>query len=184
MIYRIGKLYGLLKVIALDTTKKKKSYHCQCACGNVISVRSSDFQRTTSCGCLLRELRLKQKEKNKSKCFGSKKDRLFYYKATRELFAEIRQRDNNHCVFCHAESNLHVHHILRKSIYPQYRLCPENLVTLCEYCHLWEAHAGNTTSSDLKCSDELLRIVFENTKSYTIDPSIIKATQSHFKDIL
>jgi 5-methylcytosine-specific restriction endonuclease McrA len=184
MIYRIGKIYGLLKVIALDTTRKKRSYLCHCACGNVVSVRSSDFQRTTSCGCLIRELRLKQKEKNKSNSFGSAKDRLFYYKATRELFAEIRQRDNNHCVFCSAESNLHVHHILRKSIYPQYRLCPENLVTLCEKCHIFEAHSGNTSTSNLVASDELLKIVFENTKKYTVNPAIIKSTKDAFKDIL
>lgn len=182
MIYRIGKIYGLLKVLALDTTKKKRSFHCQCACGNMISVRSSDFMRTTSCGCLIKELRLKKKEKNKSKSFSTKHERLYYYSNTRDLFAEIRQRDNNKCVFCNAESDLHVHHILRKSTYPQFMLTPENLVTLCQKCHLWTAHSGNTSTCNIDIADELLQVVFDNSISYVINPLVITSTQIAFKD--
>ena len=184
MIYRIGKIYGLLKVLALDTTKKRRSFHCQCSCGNMLSVRSTDFMRTTSCGCLVRELRLKKKENNPSTCFGSKRERLFYYKATRNLFEEIRHRDNHHCVFCSAETNLHVHHILRKGQYPQYRLYPENLVTLCEKCHLWSAHGGNTSTCDIDIANELLHIVFDNSRTYTVNPLVIKATLESFKGVL
>lgn len=140
--------------------------------------------RTSSCGCLVRELLLKKKEKNKSNCFSSKNERLFYYINTRDLFAEIRHRDGNKCCLCNAEVNLHVHHILRKGIYPNYRLTPENLVTLCSNCHLWEAHSGNTNTCNITVARELLSIVFENTKSYTIDPLILSITLNTFKDIL
>ena len=173
MIYHIGKIYGLLKVLALDPNKKRRSYYCQCACGNIVSVRSSDFLRTTSCGCLVKELRLKQKEKNKSNSFSSASHRLKYYLATRDLFEEIRKRDNNSCVFCNAESNLHVHHIVRKSVYPEYMFRPENLITLCDKCHIWEAHKGNTNTCDLTVARELLAISFINSINYSINESLV-----------
>ena len=53
----VGKRFGLLTVIKLDTEKsipKIKYWVCQCDCGNIVSVRGSHLSSgdTQSCGCL------------------------------------------------------------------------------------------------------------------------------------
>lgn len=51
----VGKKYGMLKVISLDTEKstpKEKYYWCECECGNKKSINQTNFYREIiSCGC-------------------------------------------------------------------------------------------------------------------------------------
>ena len=52
-----NKKFGKLTVLELDKDKKMINEHlywkCQCECGNIVSVASSDLinNKTTSCGC-------------------------------------------------------------------------------------------------------------------------------------
>lgn len=53
-----GQKYNELTVIKRIGTKRNHSYwECQCSCGNIVSVNSSDLRtgNTTSCGCMKRK---------------------------------------------------------------------------------------------------------------------------------
>lgn len=56
----IGKKFWRLTVLRRDESKKRRSYVCQCDCGNIKSVRSDHLTgggRTRSCGCWQREFK-------------------------------------------------------------------------------------------------------------------------------
>lgn len=54
----IGREFGRLKVLEEDKSKRKKSWICECSCGEVTTVSSSNLlsEGTRSCGCLAIEL--------------------------------------------------------------------------------------------------------------------------------
>lgn len=54
---------------------------------------------------------------------------------------EILDRDKHKCKICCNKEGLQVHHILALDLYPQLKLDNNNLITLCESCHL-KAHNG------------------------------------------
>lgn len=60
---------------------------------------------------------------------------------------KIVRRDNNKCMLCLGNDKLHVHHILTWGRHPSLRFNPENLITLCEGCHVDIAHSGNIQRS-------------------------------------
>ncbi len=43
----------------------------------------------------------------------------------------VLRRDDHRCAICSGEENLHIHHIDGDNTHDR----PENLVTLCEFCH-------------------------------------------------
>jgi 5-methylcytosine-specific restriction endonuclease McrA len=49
--------------------------------------------------------------------------------------ALVIARDGNNCRACHCKENLTVHHLKRKSRYPELEFDPNNLITLCRKCH-------------------------------------------------
>ena len=106
----------------------------------------------------------------------------------RDLFKEIRNRDNNQCVLCHKKDDLHVHHILKKSTHIKYIASPENLITLCEDCHLNKAHPNNTHFIDFDLAQKLLYISFINSFNYSISQEtqkiLINKLQKYLKIIL
>ena len=168
------RTFGFLTVIKRDWTRPSKVYWlCKCRCNNLVSVRSDNLGKgTLSCGCYNKEILLKIKESNESSTFKSNQHRLIYYTYVKPLQDYIKNRDGNKCVLCGNPFDLHIHHILRKSRYPQYLVEPNNLVTLCGSCHLYEAHDGNTNKLNLDTAKELLDIVFTNSQLYQI-PEIL-----------
>lgn len=76
-----GKKIGRLTVLRLSDNKKNGStkWVCQCDCGNIVEVFSSNLTRehTKSCGCLAREKSSKRmKEKNPGYKHGKNNSRL------------------------------------------------------------------------------------------------------------
>ncbi len=53
---RPGETYGYLRVVGLETRRRRRyrCYSCRCACGRLVSVVSADLRgdRQQSCGCL------------------------------------------------------------------------------------------------------------------------------------
>lgn len=52
---------------------------------------------------------------------------------SRKLRDQIVERDNSQCYICSSRTNLHVHHIIRRSYGGGHD--PDNLITLCSGCH-------------------------------------------------
>jgi hypothetical protein len=52
-----GLVFGRLKVVRLDVSKKRRSWVCECLCGTTKVVAQKDIVRgdTRSCGCIKRE---------------------------------------------------------------------------------------------------------------------------------
>jgi hypothetical protein len=174
-ISKVGKTYGLLTVLRRDKTKKRTYWICQCDCGVVKSVRSDHLgKNTVSCGCYNEEIIRKIKERAGSNTFRLRGHRLLFYKVVKPLYSEIKKRDNNCCVLCGKRTGLHIHHILRKSKYPELMFEPCNLITLCDTCHLWDAHSGNTNTINLELAQELLQIAFNNFIGHEINDELIE----------
>ena len=171
-----NKLFGYLMVIKRDWSRKSSHVYwlCKCKCNALVSVRSDHLGKDIlSCGCYNKEMLLKNRENVSSVTFKSNRHRILYYAYTKPINDYIKKRDKNKCVLCNTTSELHVHHILRKSKYPQYLVEPFNLVTLCTSCHLYTAHAGNTNKLDLDVASDLLTIVFKNSQYLAIPSSVI-----------
>ena len=88
------------------------------------------------------------------------------------------------CVLCSSERNLHIHHIFRKSQHRDKIVDPNNLITLCEYCHFYSAHGGNTNTIDFEIARDLLVILFKNSLNHLIPNKIINKTRQAIQDIL
>ena len=183
---KLGKTYGFLTVLRRDITKTNRVYWiCKCSCGIQKSVRSDNLGTTTiSCGHYNKELIRKATEGVSSSLFKTNKQRFFYYMAVKPLYEQIRNRDNNCCVLCKTKTNLHIHHILRKSKYSQWILEPANLITVCNHCHLWSVHDGNTNKINLELSSELLSIAFQHELQHPTSTLLINIVKEKFKDIL
>lgn len=66
------------------------------------------------------------------------RQRLYASGEWRELVRVVKRRDGG-CVVCHSGADLHVHHIRSFAEYPDLRMEPTNLETLCRRCH-YEKH--------------------------------------------
>ena len=61
----------------------------------------------------------------------------------RLCYAIVKNRDKE-CQLCGKKDNLHQHHILSKGRHFAVRYDPDNIITLCYYCHLIKVHSeGN-----------------------------------------
>ena len=174
-----GKVFGLLTVLRRDRKRKRTYWICQCECGVVKSIRSDHIGTSTfSCGCYNEELIRKATEHAGSTTFKTSRHRLLFYKVVKPLYSQVKARDNNCCVLCGKRTGLHVHHILRKSKYPQLMFEPCNLITLCSSCHFYDAHAGNTNTVDLDLANDLLTIAFRNYIGHPINDTLINNIRS------
>ena len=52
----------------------------------------------------------------------------------RKNLAEVKKRFDGRCVVCGAPGTQH-HHLLKRSLYPQFVNEPLNQVLICDYCH-------------------------------------------------
>jgi 5-methylcytosine-specific restriction endonuclease McrA len=68
--------------------------------------------------------------------------------AWKELRDRVLSRDGHACTICSCKKNLHIHHIDADNTHDD----PENLVTLCQYCHA-RAH------SEMKKTGGVLRVM-------------------------
>lgn len=176
LISRTHHVYGLLTVLGKDDTNRTHRHifwDCLCTCGNSCSIRSDLLKSTSSCGCIQRELRRKASEGVSSSMFNNMVSRFKYYHIVKPLHDAIKERDRHECVICSSRNNLHAHHIFRKSQYKDRITDPNNLVTLCEFCHLYTAHGGNTNTVNLDVARDLLVSVFHNSTSYIIPDSLV-----------
>jgi len=55
----------------------------------------------------------------------------------------VKKRDGYKCTDCDSIENLHAHHILPKSQYPEFTFLPMNGMTECHDCH-WDIHRGQS----------------------------------------
>jgi len=53
----------------------------------------------------------------------------------------VKKRDEYKCLDCNSIENLHAHHVLPKSEYPEFTFIPANDITECNDCH-WNIHGG------------------------------------------
>jgi len=63
-------------------------------------------------------------------------------------FKQAKERDGNKCSICERTTNLHVHHIIPRSVGGSNDL--KNLITLCSGCHR-SIEAGNIANAVFKC---------------------------------
>ena len=180
--------FGFLTVLKRDWSRKVKNksyYICRCRCNNLVSVRSDHLGKgTLSCGCYARELALKAREGSINQVFKTLHHRRLYYQYIKPLYDHIKKRDGYSCVLCGKTTDLHIHHILKKSKYPEYIVEPNNLIVLCSDCHILDAHNGNTNKINLKVSAELLNVVFQNSKEYFIPEYLILSVKEKVREFL
>ena len=80
--------------------------------------------------------------------------KLVEFKAIRKMTYE---RDNYTCVYCeNMGGNLHAHHKIPYWVSEDAFLDIDNIVTVCEECHLNKAHLGNYNKFDITLIDETL----------------------------
>ena len=48
----------------------------------------------------------------------------------------VKKRDDKKCTECGDDKNLHAHHVLQKSIYPEFTFVISNGITVCQPCHM------------------------------------------------
>lgn len=143
-----GRKYGRLKVISKFDKGKNGSWYylCNCDCGKecLVNVGQLNDGRTKSCGCLSREVA----SKKGSTLVGSNNPRwkggitpeqklLRGSKAYKLWRKQVLYRDRRCCQLCGETKKLHAHHILSYIDTPEYRLNPDNGITLCENCHVY-----------------------------------------------
>lgn len=111
--------------------------------------------------------------------YGTKKDREknpYPPEFSKQLKTLIRQRDNNRCLICKSPKSLCVHHIN----YNKNDCRPENLITLCNSCHvktnfkrpLWSVFHGvpeKPTKYNLSLANLSDRLSITTLKSIRID---------------
>lgn len=105
------------------------------ACAEVDENVSTKNEKSLNKSALLQQ-RMKSKKNAKKR----------YMKEFRKARALVLKRDNWICVKCGKDKNLHVHHILPKSIGGTNG--PGNLITLCGWCHAQE-HPGEYWASKM-----------------------------------
>lgn len=82
---QVGRVYGKLVVIKNNGLKKGRTHWlCECKCGNTRSIRTSNLQSSSSCGC-----RRKEKGNTYSQTHGGSYTRLY------SIWAGIIQRSTN-----------------------------------------------------------------------------------------
>lgn len=77
------------------------------------------------------------------------RQRLYKTSEWKQLVKSIFKRDHYHCCRCDAPKTqgriLHAHHIKSWADYPEFRSDPDNLITLCDGCHVWVHSLENTS---------------------------------------
>lgn len=131
-------------------------------CNNIFET----FKRTNLnkfCGSYCRDLYRSKKMLNKCNpnYIHGKANIRYPVEWTKRFKEKIRCRDEYKCQLCDLEENNHgkklcVHHI----DFDRFNLSPENLVTLCKYCH-GKFHGKYTRE---KCKEELLNLLKEKKK--------------------
>lgn len=143
-----GQSFGRLKVISFAGREEgtgKARWSCLCECGVVKDIDAWALLsgNTMSCGCLrsevARELLASRTGEENPMWDPTKTDedrdsrhRSTGHKHWREA---VFEKDGRMCVKCDSEEDLHAHHILPYSDYPDKREDVDNGITLCKKCH-------------------------------------------------
>lgn len=167
--YRLrGKKFGKLTVV--EPVGKKigcgRLWLCECECGETIITTASSIVRgrTTSCGCKQIEhvtaLGLSNVGKDNPaynhKLTGEEREERRFQRTSadsRRLRLETYKRDNFTCTLCESNKDLIAHHLDGFDNHPEKRFDINNLVTLCEGCHIdfhKEFGYGNNTKEQFE----------------------------------
>lgn len=148
-----GKEFGRLIVIG-KSIKGGRFWDCLCQCGNEKAIKNYHLNsgKSKSCGCILKETapqnmlnflkNLREEQGLPPDLNKSSNDKLARAKFI-PLAKEIYERDDFCCIWCSDKNvKLNAHHLETWSSNPDKRFDKENLVTLCEPCHL-KVHNNN-----------------------------------------
>lgn len=153
MIDLTGKIFNRLTILGLSNKRNKAGLYwiCKCSCGNIKHINGNSMIQGSikSCGCLHKEVAkiTVVKRNNEYRQLYNLNEPIEVVKARqrhKKWISAILKRDNHTCVLCGSISSLQVHHIIP--------LCKEiiesrdNLITLCEKCHIEKAHLNKCTS--------------------------------------
>lgn len=117
-----GKTFGRLTVIERDNTRVDKVYWiCECICGNIRSIVSSDITRSTggtkSCGCLAKDMMSKTMKRYNTYALNDEYG-IGYTLKGEEFFFDIEDYDiiKDHCWSKHKQEGYIIASIHRKMI--------------------------------------------------------------------
>lgn len=140
-----GDKYGRLTVIGPGS---KTGYSlCECECGTTREFYNNRLTsgKTKSCGCLQKEkaseqfkkLTLTQVRENHPNWKGGITDERHLLESNKD-FRNIRSINRNLfcCIHCGSKDNIVIHHIIGYSKDPSKFLDPNNIVPICEKCHI------------------------------------------------
>lgn len=107
----------------------------------------------------------RMRDKGNSNYLHGKANNRYPVEWSKRFKEKIRQRDEYRCQVCDLTEKQHdkklcVHHIN----FNRFDLSPENLITLCKYCH-GKLHGKNTRE---RCKEELLKLLEEKNKSLSM----------------
>ena len=160
-----GKVYTRLTAIKKAANGQ---WECSCECGNttLVDVEKLQIGNTRSCGCLQKDHASRSmngmlmeyrkslgRDPNTPLSTNYKIDRAYFLPFAKETY----KRDDYSCVWCSKSGcRLNAHHIETWAQAPGKRFDLDNLVTLCEECHL-TVHKSNYLSKPDECMSILLQ---------------------------
>lgn len=124
-------------------------------------IKRTNLPKFCSFECKNKHHSIKMRSKGNSNYLHGKANIRYPVEWTKRFKARIRLRDEHICQLCNLTEEQHgkklcVHHI----DFNRCNLEPENLITLCKYCH-GKFHGKNTRE---KCKEELLNLLREKNK--------------------
>ena len=171
----LGQTFGQLLVITSvkGIAGKSSRWICKCSCGKLIETSSNSLRQglTKSCGCL-------QKAIAQQHMYNY----LYKYRIERGFSADTslttllqtihakcsgtkyatKNRDGFKCVLCGSTKKLNSHHIIPIHENKELANDPNNIITLCTFCHYTKAHI--TTKSVCPIVQKQLQDIIESIK--------------------
>lgn len=172
-----GRRFGRLVAIKRtgETNTEGNIWECKCDCGGEIRTTTRNLigGRTTSCGCkgLEQITMLGKSNKGKSnpaynhKITNEERESSKFQRVSaraKELRAEAYRRDEYKCRVCGSKSrDLVAHHLEGFANNPDKRFEIDNLITLCEKCHIEFHKTYGYKNNTKKQFEEYLRAKVE-----------------------
>jgi hypothetical protein len=128
------------KLTVLKPVGKSKCGHilwqCVCDCGRITTVKSANLTtgNVKSCGCLRKRTGPKSPNWNPNR---TTENRIHSHFGIAQVRSQVFLRDGYLCMLCGKHDKaLNAHHLEPWSKNPALRFDPDNMVTLCNSCHM------------------------------------------------
>ena len=153
-----NKVYGYWTILNEPHQYRNNQIYlkCRCKCGTERYVQKQSIiqGKSLSCGCYRTEKSKERIELYNKKLGRDNQNKVHWYnqfkwRNTRKKFIKDK------CVNCGTDENLVLHHIYCARYYPNLRYTEENLITLCEKCHM--KYHSMTNISHLYLFEEWLK---------------------------